>query len=124
MERGAIGHTRETFGAYWERWLARRRPYLETGTWSGYEIAGRKRPVPAFGSRSLGELSVDDIREFVAELAEDVEAGELAAKTVNNALGTLVVCLNSAVNDGLLAVNPALPEAPVRAALAPGAQTR
>ena len=37
-----------------------------------------------------------------------VEAGELAAKTVNNALGTLVVCLSSAVDDGLLAVNPAL----------------
>jgi integrase len=64
--------------------------------------------LPAFGARSLGELSVDDIREFVAELAESVEAGELAAKTVNNALGTLVVCLNSAVDDGLLAVNPAL----------------
>lgn len=108
MERGEIRHTRETFGAYWERWLARRRPYLETGTWSGYEIAGRKRLAPAFGSRSLGELSVDEIREFVAELAEEIEAGELAAKTVNNALGTLVVCLNSAVNDGLLAVNPAL----------------
>ncbi len=101
-------HTKETFGAYWERWLTRRRPYLEAGTWAGYEIAGRKRLVPAFGARSLGTLSVDDIREFVAELAEDVEAGELAAKTVNNALGTLVVCLNSAVDDGLLSVNPAL----------------
>ena len=61
-----------------------------------------------FGARSLGDLSVDHVREFVAELAEAVEAGELAAKTVNNALGTLVVCLNSAVGDGLLASNPAL----------------
>jgi integrase len=108
VERGEVRHTKETFGGYWERWLARRRPYLEAGTWSGYEIAGRKRLVPAFGARSLGELSVDDIRQFVAELAEEVEAGELAAKTVNNALGTLIVCLNSAVDDGLLAVNPAL----------------
>lgn len=108
VERGEVRHTKETFGGYWERWLARRRPYLEAGTWTGYEIAGRKRLVPAFGARSLGELSVDDIREFVAELAEEVEAGELAAKTVNNALGTLVVCLNSGVDDGLLAVNPAL----------------
>ena len=64
--------------------------------------------MPAFGARSLGELSVDDIREFVADMAEGVEGGELAAKTVNNALGTLVVCLNSAVDDGQLAVNPAL----------------
>jgi integrase len=108
VERGEVRHTKETFGTYWERWLARRRPYLEAGTWSGYEIAGRRRLVPAFGARSIGELSVDDIREFVAGLAEDVEAGELAAKTVSNALGTLVICLNAAVEDGLPAVNPAL----------------
>jgi integrase len=108
VERGEVRHTKETFGGYWERWLARRKPYPEAGTWTGYEIAGRKRLVPAFGARPLGELSVDDIREFVAELADEVEAGELAAKTVNNALGTLVVCLNSAVDDGLLRVNPAL----------------
>ena len=44
----------------------------------------------------------------MAEQAEAVEAGEIAAKTVNNALGTLVVCLNAAVEDGLLAANPAL----------------
>jgi integrase len=108
VERGEVRHVKETFGAYWERWLARRRPYLEVGTWAGYEIAGRKRLVPAFGPRPLGDLSVDDVRHFVAELAEAVEAGDLAAKTVNNALGTLVVCLNAAVEDGLLAVNPAL----------------
>lgn len=108
VERGEVRHTRETFGRYWERWLARRKPYLEVGTWAGYEVNGRKRLVPAFGHCSLGELSVDDIREFVAELAEAVDAGELAAKTVNNALGTLVVCLNDAVEDRLIAVNPAL----------------
>ncbi|MGH2874302.1 MAG: site-specific integrase [Solirubrobacteraceae bacterium] len=108
VERGEVRHTKETFGGYWERWLAQRRPYLEAGTWTGYEIAGRKRLLPAFGALSLGDLSVDVVREFVAGLAEDVGAGELAAKTVNNALGTLVVCLNSAVDDGLLSVNPAL----------------
>jgi integrase len=108
VERGELCHTRETFADYWERWLARRRPYLELGTWSGYEITGRKRLVPAFGSRCLGELLVDEVRDFTAELADAVEGGELAAKTVNNALGTLVVCLNDAVSDGLLASNPAL----------------
>jgi integrase len=108
VERGEVRHTRETFSDYWMQWLTRRRPYLEPGTWSGYEIAGRKRLIPAFGSRPLGDLSAAAIREFVAELAEEVEAGELAPKTVNNALGTLVVCLNSAVEDGVLAANPAL----------------
>ena len=87
-------HTRKTFGGYWQRWLARRRPYLEAGTWTGYEIAGRKRLVPAFGALcSMG--SPWKSSEFVAELAEDVEAAELATKTVNNALGTLEVCLDS-----------------------------
>jgi integrase len=108
VERGEVRHTKETFGGYWGRWLDRRRPYLEPGTWSGYEVAGRKRLLPAFGERPLGELSVDAVRQFVAELAGEVQAGELAVKTVNNALGTLVVCLNSAVEDGVLAVNPAL----------------
>jgi hypothetical protein len=103
-----VRHTKETFGAYWQRWLARRRPYLEAGTWSGYETAGRKRLLPRFGACPLGELTADDIRDFVAELAEDVEAGELSPKTVNNALGTFVVCLNSVVEDGLLAVNRAV----------------
>jgi integrase len=108
VERGEVRHTKETFAGYWERWLAQRKPYLEAGTWTGYEIAGRKRLLPAFGGRSLGALSVDDVREFLAELAEEVDIGQLAPKTVNNALGTLVVCLNSAVEDGLLAANPAL----------------
>ena len=108
VERGEVRHTKETFGAYWERWLARRRPYLEPGTWTGYEIQGRKRLVPTFGGRPLGELSVDDVRAFVADLADSVEAGELAAKTVNNALVTLVVCLNDAVEDGLIVANPAV----------------
>jgi hypothetical protein len=51
-------------------------------------------------------------------VAEAVEAGEIVAKTVNNTLATLVVCLNQAVDDGLLVANPALrvrrlPAAPI-----------
>jgi hypothetical protein len=63
---------------------------------------------PAFADKRPGALSVDDIRAFVSELAEALEAGELAAKTVNNALVTLVVCLNDAVEDGLIVANPSL----------------
>jgi hypothetical protein len=35
----------------------------------------------------------------MVDQAERVEAGEVAAKTINNTLGTLVVCLNAAVKD-------------------------
>jgi integrase len=108
VERGEVRHTKETFGAYWERWLTQRRPYLEAGTWTGYEVNGRKRLIPAFGQLPLGELSVERVRELVADLADAVEVGHIAPKTVNNSLVTLVVCLNQAVEDGLLIANPAL----------------
>jgi len=108
VERGEVRHTKETFGGYWQRWLTHRRPYLEAGTWSGYEIHGRKRLLPAFGSLSLGDVGVDAVRSFSSELAGAAEAGELAIKTANNALGTLAICLNDAVKDGLIVGNPAL----------------
>jgi integrase len=108
IERREVVHTVETFGSYWARWLQRRRPYLEPGTWAAYEIDGRKRLLPAFADVRLGSLSVDHIRAFVADQAEAVEAGERAPKTVNNTLATLVVCLNDALEDGLIVANPAL----------------
>jgi len=108
VERGEVRHTRECFGAFWQRWLARRRPYLEAGTWQGYEIDGRKRLLPAFASVPLGRLGVEHVREWMDQQAGAVDASELAPKTVNNALGTLVVCLNAAVEDRLIAANPAL----------------
>ncbi len=108
VERREVVHTTESFGRYWERWLARRRPYLEEGTWSGYEVSGRKRLLPAFADKRLGSSRSTTSATFIADQAEAVEAGELAAKTVNNALVTLVVCLNDAVEDGLIVANPAL----------------
>jgi integrase len=108
VERGELRHTRESFGEYWERWLARRKPYLEPGTWRAYEIDGRKRLLPAFEPLPLGRMGVEQVRAWFEGQAETVTAGKVAAKTVNNTLGTLVVCLNAAVEDGLMAANPAL----------------
>jgi integrase len=109
VERREVVHTQETFGDYWARWLARRKPDLEAGTWSGYERDQRpQRLLPALSGRSLGDLSVDDIRAFVADQAEAVDAGDLAVKAVTNALVTLVVCLNAAVEDSLIVADPAL----------------
>jgi integrase len=82
--------------------------YLEPGTWTGYEIHGRKRLLPAFGSISLGRLGIEQIRAWIEEQAETVDAGEIAPKTINNTLVTLVVCLNAALKDELIATNPAL----------------
>ena len=108
QERGEVRHTKETFGAFWERWLSRRKPYLEPGTWRAYERDGRLRLMPALGSTELGRLDVEHVRGLMDEWVEAMEAEDLAPKTINNTLGTLVVCLNAAVEDGLIVANPAL----------------
>jgi integrase len=108
LERGEVRHTRETFAAYWQRWLNGRRAYLEPGTWQAYERDGRLRLLPALGDVALGRLSVDHMRDAMDGWIESMEAEEIAPKTVNNTLGTLVVCLNTALEDGLIASNPAL----------------
>jgi integrase len=108
IERGEIRHTDQTFGAWWERWLRRRRPYLEPNAYRAYEVDGRLRLRPAFGQVRLDRLEVEQVRAWMESQAEAVESGEVAAKTVNNALGALVVCLNAAVKDRVIATNPAL----------------
>ena len=108
QERGEVRHTKETFASFWARWLERRKPYLEPGSWGAYERDGRLRLRPALGEVPLGRLEVEHVRGLMDELVEALEADELSAKTINNTLGTLVVCLNAAVEDGLIVANPAL----------------
>jgi integrase len=108
VERGEVRHTKATFAEYWSRWIERRRPYLEGNTWRAYEVDGRLRLVPVLGELPLGQIAVEDVRRMISDLAELVAAEQVAAKTVNNTLGTLVVCLNAAVEDGLIGRNPAL----------------
>ncbi len=108
IDRGEIRHTKQTFASWWAGWVQHRKPYLEPNAWRAYEVDGRKRLVPAFGDIRLDKLSVEQVRTWMDEQAESVEAGEIAAKTINNTLGTLVVCLNAAVKDRVVASNPAL----------------
>ena len=109
QERGEVRHTKETFAAYWTRWLDRRKPYREPGTWHAYERDGRLRLIPALGPVPLGQLDVEHVRSMLDELVEALEAGKLSTKTINNTLGTLVVCLNGAADaDKLIPTNPAL----------------
>ena len=107
-ERREVIHTTQTFGGWWAQWLAARRPYLEPNAWRAYEVDGRKRLLPEFADVRLDRLDLAQVRSWMADQAERVEAGDVAAKTVNNALGTLVVCLNAAVRDRVIASNPAL----------------
>jgi integrase len=107
IERGEVRHSSETFGTWWETWLRRRQPYLEPNAWRAYEVDGRLRLIPAFGHTRLERLEFEHVQAWIESQGERVEAGEVAAKTVNNALGALVVCLNAAVKQRVIATNPA-----------------
>jgi integrase len=95
--------TTETFGEFFDRWLQNRRPYLEAGTHADYEVHGRTRLAPLRPIK-LTKLSTQTIETLVAQLAEE---GRYAPKTINNALVTLVACLNDAARKGKLVRNPA-----------------
>jgi hypothetical protein len=102
VERREVVHTKETFGEFFPRWLTRRKPYLEDGSWSCYERDGRIRLLPALESVPLGMMEVGHVRDLMDVMTEGMKAGEIAPKTVNNTLTTLVVCLNEAKKDKLM----------------------
>jgi integrase len=108
VERREVVHTKQTFGEFFPRWLTRRKPYLEEGSWCAHERDGRIRLLPALESVPLGAMEVEHVRDLMDVMTESMEAGELAPKTVNNTLTTLVVCLNEAKKDKLIVTNPAL----------------
>jgi integrase len=108
VERGEVRHTKHTFGSWWDVWLPSRKPYLEPNAWRAYEVDGRKRLLPEFRDVPLNKLDTLRIRGWMEACGEDVAEEEIAPKTINNTLGTLVVCLNAAVKERIIASNPAL----------------
>lgn len=101
---GTLHLSTARFADYFESWLAGHRPFVDAGTWTDYRTHGSKRLIPAFGDKRLDEIATADVREWLAEASR---AGIYRPKTLNNALGVLVVCLNQAADDRLLQTNPA-----------------
>jgi hypothetical protein len=89
VRRDEVKISRDTFTQYWVRFLAAKRPYVTRGTLFDYAMHGEKRLLPAFGERKLSSIERADIRAWLADMADVVEAGRLSAKTVNNALALL-----------------------------------
>ena len=108
VARGEASYTQTTFAEYWEQWLERRRRYLAATSVAAYTSDARMRLLPVLGAIPLQAIETAHVSGLVGGLAERVEAGEISGKTVNNTLTTLSVCLNTAVQDGLIAANPAL----------------
>jgi hypothetical protein len=95
-ERGELRITRASFAEHFDAWL-KGHHHASTSTRAGYRAAGERRLKPFFGPMRVSAIDVQTVRNFAAEMAELVEAGELAPKTVNNTLGCLSTCLKDAV---------------------------
>jgi integrase len=95
---------KESFGEFFDRWLEKRKPYLELGTWHDYEIHGRLRIKPFFAHKRPTDIGQDLVEEWLVDLSEK----QLSVKTINNAFGVLITCLNHALDRGVIASNPAV----------------
>ena len=101
---GTLHLSTARFEDYFESWLAGHKPFIDPGTWNDYRTHGVKRLIPEFGAKRLDEIATADVREWLANTSQE---GNYKPKTLNNALGVLVVCLNQAADDRLLQTNPA-----------------
>lgn len=118
VRRGEVRATRDTFGEFWARVLEAKRPYVTAGTLQDYTTHGEKRLLPWFGALPLTTVDEDRVRDWLIEMAELVAAGEVSAKTVNNARTCLSMTLGEAVRRRHIAQNPCrwVPELPVERA--------
>lgn len=91
ISRGQVKVCREDFETFWNRFTAEKRAYMTAGSHVDLTTHGRKRLVPFFGADPLSKIDEDRVREWLSGMVELVEAGELAAKTVNNARTCLSV---------------------------------
>lgn len=105
-QRNAVTRGRTRFGDYWEHYLRHAKAEMVHGSWVAIRADGIKRLLPTFESMLLTKITVPVIRDWRATMLEQVEAGDFAAKTVNNSRIALMGCLRMAVGDGLIPFNP------------------
>jgi integrase len=104
-DRGELRSTRQKFDDWFDEWL-RGHHAVSPGTRADYRRHGEKRLKPFFGQSRLSAITVQLVKDFVADQVEQVEAGDLAPKTVNNALTCLSTCVKEAVSLGKIPSNP------------------
>lgn len=93
---------RETFGSWWARWRAGRQDLRES-TAVRDDTYYRVHIEPTFGPVPLGSIDRHLVRTWMAGM---VDAG-LAPKTVRHAVGLVRQALQAAVDEPLIAANPA-----------------
>lgn len=97
---GAVEGSRLTLGQYLARWLDDVRPNLAPATWRKHESICRTGLGPALGRRRLSDLSVADVRRYLA-------SAPVGAQSARHHRATLRRALADAQRDGLVSRNVA-----------------
>jgi len=92
-----------TFKAYADRWLETDALRCKPSTVEFYRDYQERYVVPRFGSTQLMAITRDEIKEFIADLC----TRGLSKNTIRLAVASLRVVLSSAVEDGIIQINPA-----------------
>ena len=93
-----------TFQKYADRWLKQHAElHCKPSTVRGYKGLLRLYLLPRFSVYPLQKIARDEVKQLLADLA----ARGLAHNTLKNAVVALRVILGAAVDDGLIAANPA-----------------
>jgi len=102
------------FDAFFVQIVNENRAYLTVGALEDLESHGRTRLIPFFAGSELATIDEPDVRDWLALMYQDVEAGEVSAETVNNTRTWLAVVFNEAVRRRLMPRNPcqAVPRLP------------
>ncbi len=95
-----------TLGEYAEEWLdSYARHNCKESTYTRYTGVVRNYLLSAFGTRSLTEITRDDIKRYLSHLRATTQ---LTPSSLRNILVPLRAMLNHAVDDGVLSSNPAV----------------
>jgi integrase len=95
---------RPTFAAYANQWLSNAQRLCKDSTIHGYRAVIKHHLLPAFGHCTLEEIT----RERVRALVFDKHQAGCASQTIRNIITPLRTMLHQAVEDGIMATNPAV----------------
>ncbi len=98
-----VRRTRLTFQAFAAEWQAKHLVRVRASTEKRYRELLKHQLLPAFGNRVLSGITASAVQAFVADA---VQSGRLAPKTVNHGLALLKQMLAAAADWGYLAASP------------------
>ena len=99
-----LGANKVTLGEYLLPWLDfQHKNAIASTTYRRYRGLAVRNIVPALGNMQLNKISKKEIATLISSMAEN----KIGARSQNQALSLISMCMTSAVDSGLILVNPA-----------------